>query len=110
MVLSAVVLATCTFLMRRKKSAVPADKLEYIAVRDDVRTEVCCESAEMDEQDEKGEREEQEKGIKKEVETEEEKLEEVSSECVTEDLQEVEKPFTESQQNGDMTSSHNTRL
>lgn len=109
-VLSAIVLATCTFLLNRKKSSVPPDKLKYTAVRDDVRTEVCCESAEMDDQEEKGEREEQEKGTKKEVimeeaETEEEKVEEVRSESVTEDSQEVEKPLAESQQNGDMASS-----
>ncbi|XP_039979233.1 monocarboxylate transporter 4 [Xiphias gladius] len=116
-VLSAVVLATCNFLFR-KKSSTPADKLENVTVTDDAKTEEFGKPAEVNDEEEKGAREEQEKETMKEVkgelkeeeERDKENVEEVRPESVTVDSQEVEKFLKEPQQNGDKAISPETCL
>ncbi|XP_054464287.1 monocarboxylate transporter 4-like [Anoplopoma fimbria] len=113
-VLAAIVLATCNFLFIRNKSSASTDMLENITVKDDAKTEVCSKPAEMNEEEEKGEREGQEKETKKEMikeeETDKERVEEVRPESLTVDSQEVERFLKEPQQNGDMATSPETCL
>ncbi|XP_062294917.1 monocarboxylate transporter 4-like isoform X2 [Scomber scombrus] len=96
-VLSAVVLATCTFLFIKNKPSVPADKLEN-----------------GNDEEEKGAKEEQEKetvkDLKEEEEKDKEKVDEVRPESVTVDSQEVERFLKEPQQNGDAATNPETSL
>ncbi|CAJ1076922.1 monocarboxylate transporter 4 [Xyrichtys novacula] len=115
-VLSAVVLAACNFLFIKKKSPIPAHKLDNITVTEDAKTEAWSEPAETTDEEEKGAKEEQEKEMKKEEEqkvkeeTEEEAAEGVRPESITVDSQEVEKFLKEPQQNGLTLSSPETCL
>ncbi|XP_005945723.1 monocarboxylate transporter 4-like [Haplochromis burtoni] len=117
-VLSAVVLATCNFFFIKRKPQEPSHKLECITVTDDTKTEVCSRPLEVNDEEEKGEREEQEKETKREVskelkeeeEKDKEKVDEVRPKSVTVDSQEVEKFLKEPQLNGGMTPSPETCL
>ncbi|TDH03482.1 hypothetical protein EPR50_G00163820 [Perca flavescens] len=117
-VLSAVVLATCNFLFISNKSSASADKLDNIPVTDNANTELCSKPAEMNDEEEKGEREELEKETNKEVikelkdkaETDKKKVAEVRPESVTVDSQEKERLLKEPQQNDDMGTNPETCL
>lgn len=117
-VLSSVVLATCNFLFIKRKPQEPSQKLECITVTDDTNTEVCSRPSEVNDEEEKGEREEQEKETKREAskelkeeeEKDKEKVDEVRPKSVTLDSQEVEKFLKEPQLNGGMTPSPETCL
>nr|XP_019959214.1 PREDICTED: monocarboxylate transporter 4-like [Paralichthys olivaceus] len=109
-VLSAVVLATCTFFCIGKiKSSAPAHSLENVTVTGD--------KTEVNDEEEKGAREEREMESLKEVESElkeeeeeKEKLEEVGPGSATVDSQEVERFLKEPLQNGDMVINPETCL
>ncbi|XP_062294916.1 monocarboxylate transporter 4-like isoform X1 [Scomber scombrus] len=113
-VLSAVVLATCTFLFIKNKPSVPADKLENVEVTDSAKADVCSKTTEGNDEEEKGAKEEQEKetvkDLKEEEEKDKEKVDEVRPESVTVDSQEVERFLKEPQQNGDAATNPETSL
>ncbi|XP_034450202.1 monocarboxylate transporter 4 [Hippoglossus hippoglossus] len=111
-VLSAVVLATCTyFCIGKNKSSAPVHSLEDVTVTGDAKTE-------FNDEEEKGAREEREmetmkkveRELKEEEEEEDEKLEEVGPGSVTVDSQEVEKFLKEPHHNGDTVINPETCL